>query len=180
MLRAIRHIVLAFIDFFHKPFAGFIDKQTFRYLACGGSNAVINVAIYFVAFHFLLHEQDVILNWSHFSLISPKAAYPSDVLHITSEIAAFIVAFTISFPIGFVLSRYIVFPESELRGRVQFIRYAITVGICLLLNYLLIKVFKACHVYPTIGYVATQVLVAAFSYITQRKFTFKVPKARKA
>jgi len=141
---------------------------------------VINVGIYFVAFHYLLHEQDVIMDWSHISLIAPKTPYAANLLHITSEIAAFIVAFSISFPIGFVLSRYIVFPESELRGRVQFVRYAITVAICLVLNYLLIKVFSFCHVYPTIGYVATQILVAAFSYVTQRKFTFKAPRPGKA
>lgn len=178
MLAAVRHIVLSVIDFFHKPFARFIDKQTFRYLACGGSNAVLNVLIYFVSFHFLLHEQDVLIGSGGFSLIAPNAPYPASVLHITSEIAAFIIAFSISFPIGFFLSRHIVFPESELRGRIQLFRYALTVAICLLLNYVLIKFFKYIGFYPTVGYVATQVLVALFSYYTQRLFTFKVPKRR--
>lgn len=177
MLAAIRHIVLSVIDFFHKPFARFIDKQTFRYLACGGSNAVLNVLIYFVSFHFLLHEQDVLIGANGLSLIAPKAPY-AHVVHISSEIAAFIIAFTISFPIGFFLSRHIVFPESELRGRIQLFRYALTVAICLLLNYVLIKFFKFFGIYPTVGYVATQILVAMFSYFTQRLFTFKVPKQR--
>ncbi len=178
MLTAIRHIVLSVIDFFHKPFSRFIDKQTFRYLACGGSNAVLNVLIYFISFHFLLHEQDVLIGAGNLLLIAPKAPYSANVLHITSEVAAFIIAFTISFPIGFFLSRHIVFPESELRGRIQFFRYALTVAICLLLNYVLIKVAKFFGIYPTLGYVATQVLVAMFSYFTQRLFTFKVPKQR--
>ncbi len=178
MLSAVRHIVLFVIDLFHKPFERFIDKQTFRYLACGGSNAVLNVLIYFVSFHYLLHEQDVLISFRELVLIAPKTPYPSGVLHISSEIAAFIIAFCISFPIGFVLSRYIVFPESELRGRVQFFRYAVTVGMCLLLNYVLIKIFMHFGVFPTIGYVVTQVLVAMFSYFTQRLFTFKVARKR--
>jgi putative flippase GtrA len=176
LLTAVRHIVLSVIDFFHKPFARFIDKQTFRYLACGGSNAVLNVLIYYVSFHYLLHEQNVLVGANHLSLAAPDTHNMARVLHISAEVAAFIIAFCISFPIGFVLSRYIVFPESELRGRVQLFRYAVTVGMCLLLNYLLIKVFMRLGVYPTMGYVATQIMVAMFSYFTQRIFTFKVPK----
>lgn len=178
VLAAVRHIVLSVIDFFHKPFQGFIDKQTFRYLACGGSNAVINVAIYFVSFHYLLHEQDVVISAGHLSLISPRMGYPSGALHISAEVAAFIIAFCISFPIGFILSRHIVFPESELRGRVQLFRYAVTVAMCLVLNYVLIRIFMYLGVYPTLGYVATQILVAMFSYFTQRLFTFKVARKR--
>jgi len=178
LLTATRHIVLSIIDFFHKPFERFIDKQTFRYLACGGSNAVLNVLIYFVAFHYLLHELDVAIGINHMLLVTPGVPYPAGLFHISAEIAAFIFSFCISFPIGFILSRHIVFPESELRGRVQLFRYVVTVAMCLVLNYSLIKLFMRLNVFPTVGYVVTQVLVAMFSYVTQRLFTFKVPKKR--
>lgn len=163
MLSAVRHLVLSIIDFFHKPFSGFIDKQTFRYLACGGTNAGLNIMIYFLSFNFLLQKQDI--------LVGP--------LHISSHVAAFIISFVITFPLGFILSRYIVFPESTLRGRVQLIRYLMLVGICIVLNYVFIKIFvEYVHLFPTIANVVTNALVAVFSYIAQRAFTFKVPKKR--
>jgi len=162
LLTTIRHIVLGIIDFFHKPFSGFIEKQTFRYLACGGSNAVLNIALYFLSFHYLLHEKDVLIG----------------TFTISSAVAAFIISFVITFPIGFVLSRYIVFPESTLRGRVQLIRYLALVVLCVLLNWFFIRFFvNYCHIFPTVANILTNILVAIFSYFSQRAFTFKVKKA---
>ncbi len=159
MLARIRYIVLGIIDFFYKPFSKLIGQQTFRYLACGGSNTVLNILLYFISLHYILHDQSIAIG----SLI------------IHPYIAAFIMAFAISFPLGFALSKYIVFPESNLHGRVQVFRYALLVGMCILLNYVFLKIFvELCHFYPTPSNVLTNALVAVFSYISQRNFTFKV------
>jgi putative flippase GtrA len=165
LLTAVRHIVLSVIDFFHRPFERMINKQTFRYLACGGSNAVLNILIYWFTFNYVLKKQDLFIGF----------------LQITSHVAALGVAFVITFPLGFILSRYIVFPESALRGRVQLVRYLSLVGICIVLNYIFIKIFvEVCHFYPTLANILTNALVAVFSYVSQRAYTFKVKKAKKA
>ncbi len=159
MLSAARHIIVGFIDFFHKPFERFIKKQTFRYLACGGSNTILDTVLYFISFHYILKELPV-----H---IGPITIQP--------YIMAFLMSFSISFPSGFVLSKYIVFPESNLHGRVQLFRYALLVGTCILLNYIFLKIFvEWCHIYPTPSKLLTTAVVAIFSYFSQRKFTFKV------
>lgn len=160
VLTQVRHIILNFIDFFHKPFAGWINQQTFRYLACGGTNTVVDIFIYFVSYNFILQKQPV-----HFSFLT-----------ISPHIAAFIMSFTISFPSGFALSRYIVFPESTvMRKRVQLFRYALLVAMCILLNYIFLKFFvEWCNWYPTPSKVLTTLFVAVFSYVSQRNFTFKV------
>ena len=85
------------------------------------------------------------------------------------------ISFSISFPIGFALSKYIVFPESNLKGRIQLFRYAVLVGMCIILNYVFLKLFvEVCHIFPTPSKILTTALVAIFSYISQRRFTFKV------
>ncbi len=85
------------------------------------------------------------------------------------------ISFSISFPMGFALSKYLVFPESNLKGRVQLFRYALLVSMCILLNYVFLKFFvEWCHFYPTPSKVLTTAIVAVFSYISQRNFTFKV------
>jgi putative flippase GtrA len=162
LLTTIRHKVLQFIDFFHKPFAKWIDVNTFRYIACGGSNTVMDILIYFIAYNYILHKQDVYV-----------AGF-----HMTAPIAAFFMSFTISFPSGFVLAKYIVFPESNLHGRVQLFRYAVLVSSCILLNYIFIKFFvEYCGMYATPSKICTAAIVAVYSYISQRHFTFKVKPA---
>lgn len=158
-MAAIRDNIIAFIDFFHKPFSKWINEQTFRYLACGGSNTVLDIFIYFISYNFILAKQPVELSF----------------ITITPHIAAFLISFSVSFPLGFTLAKYIVFQESNLRGRVQLFRYALLVATCILLNYVFLKLFvEWFHWYPTPSKVVTTVIVALFSYVSQRNFTFKV------
>jgi putative flippase GtrA len=160
MLKQVRHIILGIIDFFHKPFAKWINLQTFRYLACGGSNTMLDIFLYFISYNFILAKQPV--HVGH--------------LTISPYIAAFMMSFCVSFPSGFILSRYIVFPESTvMRKRIQIMRYALLVCMCIMLNYIFLKLFvEYCGFYPTPSKVLTTILVAVFSYIAQRNFTFKV------
>lgn len=154
-----RHIILSCIDFFYPPFRKFFPLQTFRYLACGGSNTLLDILLYYIAYNYVLHQQPVYTSW----------------ITIQPYTAAFMISFSISFPLGFALSKYIVFTESNLRGRIQLFRYAVLVGMCILLNYLFIKFFvEYCHFYPTPSKALTTALVAIFSFVTQRNFTFKV------
>jgi len=163
MFSKVRHSILAFIDFFHKPFRKLIDKQTFRYLACGGSNQVFGIFLYGFSYDYLLHRQDVPL---------------FNGIKITAPIAAYLISFAVTFPLGFFLSRYIVFPESALHKHVQFFRYIVLIATCLILSYCFIKFFvEICGFWATPSYVITSVVLAVFSYISQRKFTFKVDKS---
>ncbi len=149
------------IDFFHRPFARWIPTQTFRYLACGGSNTVLNWAIYSWSFNVLLHRQD--------------GLHIASGLVITAPVLAYIISFCISFPIGFILSRHIVFPESNLHGRVQFFRYALTTVTFIILTYVLIKLFALILPFRAdISYIFVMVITAVLSYLSQRFFTFKV------
>ncbi|XZF13704.1 GtrA family protein [Chitinophagaceae bacterium MMS25-I14] len=157
MLSVVRNIVLSVIDFFHKPFAKWIDATTFRYLACGGSNQVLYLALYAISYNFVLHKHDTYLLG----------------LPISARIGAYIIAFSISFPIGFILSRHIVFPESNLHGRVQFFRYGMLTVACMVLTYVFLKFFAWCHFFPTPAAAITSAIIAVFSYLTQKHFTFK-------
>ncbi|HLA52700.1 MAG TPA: GtrA family protein, partial [Flavitalea sp.] len=89
----------------------------------------------------------------------------------------FIISFLISFPTGYLLNRFIVFPGSVLKGRIQLFRYFLLVVVCVLLNYIFIKLFvEQFHIYPTVSKILTTVIVVSFSYVTQKNFTFKSEK----
>jgi putative flippase GtrA len=132
--------------------------QTFRYAACGGGNTLLDIFLYFISYNFVLQKQVV------FTPAGP----------ISPHIAAFLMSFAISFPSGYLLNRYIVFPGSILRGRVQLFRYFLLVVLCVFLNYIFIKLFvEHLHLYPTVSKILTTVIVVSFSYLTQKNFTFK-------
>jgi putative flippase GtrA len=157
--------IIAIIDFFYPPFRRFVPLQTFRYIACGGGNTVLDILIYFVSYNFILDKQIV-----H----TPVGA-------VSPYIAAFIIAFAISFPTGFYLNRNVVFTGSTLRGRVQLMRYFVLVVACISLNYIFIKLFvEKFGFFPTVAKLLTTVIVVTFSYLTQKKFTFKVAKPQES
>lgn len=163
LLRWVRDLILTVVDFFFPPFSKFLPRHTFRYLACGGSNTLLDIAIYYFSYHYILNEQEV----SFLNLVN-----------ISPHIMAFIFGFSITFPLGFMLSKYIVFPDSQLRGRIQFFRYAVLVAVILGMNYALLKLFvEVLNFYPTLAKVVTTIIVAVFSYFSQRNFSFKPDKA---
>jgi putative flippase GtrA len=155
----IKKWIIDFIDFFYPPFSRFMPLQTFRYAACGGTTTVVDIVGYAIAYNYILHHHNVSLG--------PFV--------ISAYIASIIISFCVSFPMGFFLNRNIVFTGSTLHGRVQLFRYFVLVLICLLLNYVFIKLFvEQFHIYPTIAKVLTTIIVVSFSYLTQKNFTFRV------
>jgi putative flippase GtrA len=160
LVNTITHI----IDFFYPPFKRFIPLQTFRYIACGGGNTLLDILVYFISYNFILEKQIVHLGVN----------FLGNELAVQPHIMAFIMAFVISFPSGFFLMRTVVFHNSNLRGRVQLFRYILMVAACILLNYIFIKLFvERFGIYPTVAKMLTTLIVVSFSYLAQRKFTFK-------
>src|ERR1700760_363909 len=115
--KTVKKAIISFIDFFYPPFSRLMPIQTFRYAACGGSNTLMDIFLYYVAYNYVLHQQDI-----HLGFIT-----------IAGYVLAFLMSFCITFPTGFFLMRYVVFPESSLHGRVQLFRYFLLVIICLVL-----------------------------------------------
>src|SRR5690606_24531207 len=123
---------------------------------------VLDIFIYFISYNFILFKEPV----------------PTPFITISPHIAAFMISFSISFPLGFALSKYVVFTESNLKGRIQLFRYAVLVSMCILLNYVFLKFFvELCHFFPTAAKIITTAIVAVFSYVSQRNFTFKIKEA---
>lgn len=127
-------------------------------MACGGSVTLLDILLYSFSYNFILDKKVIQLP---FVAISP-------------HIGAFIISFCITFPLGFYLNRNVVFTGSYLRGRVQLFRYFLLVLVCIMLNYVFLKLFvEHFHIYPTVAKICTICIIVVFSYLTQRHFTFK-------
>ena len=153
-----KSLLLQIIDTFYPFFKKIMPLQTFRYAACGGGNTALNILIYFVSYNFILKKQIVHLP---FIAISP-------------HIAAFIIAFLITFPIGYYLNMFVVFDGSYLKKRIQLFRYFLVVLVCIILNYIFLKLFvERLEWYPTPSMIVTTAIIIVFSYLSQRNFSFK-------
>jgi len=151
--------IIKLLDWFYKPFEEYLSRQTFRYAACGGANTMLDIVLYFVAYNFVFEKQMVNLG----------------ILTMSPHIAAFVFVFPITFTSGFVLSKYITFTESTLRGHIQLFRYVLTVLGSVVLNYMLLKFFvESLNWYPTISKIVTTGMVIVYSYVCQKYFTFRM------
>jgi putative flippase GtrA len=154
----IRGVILGAVDVFYPLFRKFMPLQTYRYAACGGVNTLLDITLFFVAYNFLLLKQPVHLPF----------------LTIGAHIAAFLISFMVTFPIGFYLSRYVVFQQTSVGKRVQLTKYFTVVLGCMVLNYGFLKLFvDVFHWYPTPSKLLTTIFVVAFSYLSQKNYTFK-------
>ena len=137
--------------------------QTFRYAVCGGSNMMLDIFIFYISYNFILQKQILDLG---FIALKPYTA-------------ALGMAFLVSFPVGFLLSKYVVFNESYLRGRIQLFRYILIVAVNLLLNYSFLKIIvEYMQFYPTIARIFATFFIVTFSYLSQKHFTFRTLKSK--
>ena len=158
-LYVLTNYVTNFIDFFHPPFKKWMPLQTFRYAVCGGSNMVLGFLIYTVCYKYLFREKVV-----HVGLYA-----------FQPHSAALIVAFFINFPIGFMLMKFVVFIDSNIRGRIQLFRYFFVFVSNLVLNYALLKMLvDGLKMNAIVAQVIATATVVLISYLLQRHFTFKV------
>ncbi len=156
-----RKIALKFIDFFHPPFKKWISLPTFRYLISGGFTVFSGIVFYYIIYNFILHKQDI----RFYNFL------------ITAPIAALFIESIVTFCVGFTLNKYLVFTKSDLRGRIQLFRYATVYGTNILLNYALMKIMvEGFLFYPTIAKAIITILLAVFSYFSQKYFSFRVKK----
>lgn len=151
------------IDFFYPPFRRWLPLQTFRYAAAGGGNTLLGFLVYYLSYHYVLREQSLDLGFYAFK----------------SHVAALFLSFCVSFPIGFFLSKYVVFSDSVLRGRVQLFRYFMICVFNLAINYILLKILvEYFQIYPVLAQIITTTVVVLFSYLAQRHFSFRGSPAK--
>lgn len=161
VLQSIRISILQAIDFFYPPFKAIIPLQTFRYAACGGSNALLNLTIFSISYNFLFTADVVAVGG----------------FAIKRYIAAYLIALSISFPIGFCLNKYVVFQQSNLPGKTQLIRYASLTFINIFLDYFLLHLLIGYfELWATGSQALILVLLSLISYFYQTYFSFKTKK----
>jgi putative flippase GtrA len=160
-----RSIIIHILDFFYPIVRRFIPKETYYYAACGVGNLVLSWFLFFFFYQIVFHKEvsHFYVSWFGYKHIALSAYTLSSAC-----------CFCISFSIGFLLMKYVVFTESELKGFVQLFRYGLSSLASSILSWLFLKfLIETLNVFPSIANVLASCIVVIFSYIMQRKFTFK-------
>ncbi len=153
-------LIRKFLDLFYPIVAKIFDKTTYYYAACGVGNLVLSWILFFLFYQFVFEKK----LW-HISLI--------DFTFTPYTLSAFS-CFIISFILGFLLMKYVVFTQSELKGRIQLFRYGISAIITSSANWVLLKTFvEFFYFFPSLANVLSTCIVVIISYLIQRNFTFK-------
>ncbi len=157
----LRSLIIQTVDYFYAPFQKYVPLETFRYAATGGFNTILDISLYFIFYNFILDKQVIDLY----------------IVSISPHIAAFLIVFPITFFTGFLFARYITFTNSEIRGRIQLIRYMLSVSGSLFLNYVFLKfLVEFGGLWPTLSKIITTVIVVIYSYFVQKFYTFKTAR----
>lgn len=156
--RFLKQTILNCIDFFYRPFNKWISLQTFRYIACGGFNNVLDIVLFTVSYHLFFKNQVIAVGN----------------ITVSSHIAALIFAFSVSFCTGFYLNRYVVFGQSGLSTTGQMSRLLLVSVSAITLNYIFLTILiDYFGIYPTPAKILTTSCVALISYSSQTFFFFR-------
>lgn len=155
---ALSRMLISLIDTLYiKPLERVISRQMFGYFLCGAANMALDTLWYFLTYHYVVMERNVDLG----------------IVVISPHIAALIIVFPITFFTGFLLNRYVAFRATQQRTTKQLFRYALSVVGSILLNYVLMKLFvELCYVWPTIAKMMTTIIVALYSFLAAKYFSF--------
>ena len=154
-----REFIITLIDFFYPPFKRWMPLKTFRYAVCGSTNVASTFLVFTCVFLLVRHLHRVNLVF----------------VQMRPHSFALIVSSVYSFCIGFILNKYVVFVDSNLKGRIQLFRYFLAFLLSLTLNYILLRFgVEVLHLKVVLTQFFATLIVILVSYLVQTHFTFKV------
>lgn len=130
-----------------------------RYIISGGTATGVDVISFFIIFNYILIKNDLIIGR----------------LHIGAHIASLCISFSLGLITNFLITKYFVFKESNIRGREQFLRYILVAVITFVGNYFMMKILvEVFNIWPTLARLIAVGTIALLSFKLHKVFTFKV------
>lgn len=135
-------------------------NKILRYFFSAGIATGVDVAVYFLAFNFIYQKQDI----NVFHLVT-----------LSAPTASLILSYTCGLVTNFLITKYLVFTESDLRGIHQLARYILVALFILLLNYLFMSfLIKVLEWYPTLSRVVSALTIGLLSFVIHKFYSFRV------
>jgi putative flippase GtrA len=141
-------------------FRSFLKNKIIRYFFSAGIATAVDVFVYFLAFNFIYEKQDIHL----FNLMT-----------LSAPTGSLILSYTCGLLTNFLITKYLVFTESDLQGIHQLARYVLVALLILLLNYLFMSfLIKILGWYPTFSRIVSAISIGLLSFIIHKFYSFRV------
>ena len=137
-----------------------LDNKIVRYFFSAGIATVVDVTVYFLAFNFIYEKQDIHL----FNLVT-----------LSAPTGSLMLSYTCGLMTNFLITKYLVFTESDLRGIHQLARYVMVAMVILLLNYFFMSfLIKVLEWFPTIARIVSAITIGMLSFVIHKFYSFRV------
>lgn len=143
----------------------FIRSKVFRYLLSAGVATLVDISVYFIAFNYIYQKQDILLFNAYL---------------ITAPTAALLLSYTAGLITNFLITKFLVFHESDLETYKQLFRYILVALAILALNYGLMRfLIRSLEWYPTLARAFSAISIGVLSFIIHKTFSFRVSKEKR-
>jgi putative flippase GtrA len=132
-----------------------LGNKVVRFFISGGLATAIDVLVYFVSIHYIFLRPVVFI------------------IPVSQPVASLCMSYSAGLFTNFLVSKFFVFKNSELRTRHQFMRFFLVAILVFAMNYLLMKILLVMGIYPTVCRILSAATVACVSFILHNSFTFK-------
>jgi len=136
-----------------------INNKVVRYIFSAGMATMVDVVVYFLFFNFIFLKSDQSI---------------FDLLTLSAPTASLAISYSAGLMTNFLITKYLVFTESDLRGIHQLLRYILVAILILALNYLLMSfLIKTLDWYPTIARIFSALSIGCLSFIIHKFYSFR-------
>ena len=143
----------------------FIRSKVFRYFISAGVATLVDISVYFIAFNYIYQKEDIHLFKSFI---------------VTAPTAALMLSYTAGLITNFLITKFLVFHESDLEAHKQLFRYILVAMVVLCLNYVLMRyLIRSLEWYPTLARTFSAISIGMLSFIIHKTFSFRVSKEKK-
>ncbi|CAN5408994.1 hypothetical protein BH11BAC2_BH11BAC2_16210 [soil metagenome] len=137
-----------------------LKSKVFRYFISAGIATWVDITVYFIAFNYIYEKSDIVV----FEKIT-----------ISAPTASLILSYTMGLITNFIITKFLVFKESDLETHKQLFRYVLVAMVVLVLNYGLMSVLiRTLHWYPTVARAVSAFGIGFLSFVIHKYFSFKV------
>ncbi len=138
------------------------QNKLFRYFISAGLATWVDITVYFLAYNYLYQKSDIgIFN----------------VYTISAATASLFLSYTMGLLTNFLITRYLVFNDSELEFHKQLFRYVLVAMLVLALNWVLMRLLiRELNWWPTLARAVSALGIGMLSFVIHKTFSFRMKK----
>lgn len=137
-----------------------LKNEVVRFFLSAGVGFLVDAIVYFLVYNYLFNRHGVTI-YGH---------------RMKGVTASLVISFSCQVITNFLITKYLVFTDSELKGRKQFFRFSLVAVLGFIANLLLLKLLVNFDVYAPLARVIAAVSLGAASYFVHKFFSFRIKK----